>query len=975
MSTQVQSVIFEKSKYSVTQAKKWLRDNGFVAPKVDKTDRYLRFRQKQPGYFDESSFRTIPFGKGKGIKAIIGVPMQSNPFYDELDPDGDGHRIGAYAMLFTKAKNEWKRTGDPLELAKAKQYWDQYLHARDQYETIEDREGSKVLLHEMESFENAIQNPKTKSNPMNRHQLINELNDRYRNITHIYPPANQAWLISGAIGKEGSLILTEYRGLWEIFVIDQWGNTPQTKETIEEINYEDHIGTWKDAIQWLMKQRNNPMKTHKNPVVDGKTIVDNLQGLRKMIRKSYASTKKLGSKQIRYDIVSIWLALQKLDSLGRPAKYAIFSGKEKGKPYIAIIYDSGMGSVLFLITGDKKGRLSGIVKYLAHDKDSALEHIENVVYDQTGQPSTDSDLEEFVYDAPSGFIKMIDKFVVEDKDLKNAQYEVEPYKKNPHCHCYGHKKNPHCSVHGNPRKGRDEKLVGKVYEAFLEKNVVPYTMIDTFIDEVAGRIVSAGERSDILDLLLDMEVISICCEDDCDFGGSYRLTNEGNRGLWYCDTGVKRNPLGTAYRQGVMSGLAYRFNPPKKIMSFESFMDNLADGNVFVGRYVIFVQDGVPMRLEVGSSTPKKVSPEVAFYADLAGQAELVGTSDIDAFSDDYRGLIRQASDASSGGVVAGGAVPVVEVEEMEEVVIPPSAPMPPIPDVLEQLAELEAVFENAQNIKTEWELDGGSSKLKYLLKEVLTFGKRDEKEVISRLQVLADSKRAKSPKTLTAKILKRYIKMAEKSMGAKIDMVDDDTGRKTTPEKEAEQIVEEAQEEVVAPAPAPVDPVAARLAAMAEQQADFIGGFKKNPRSSHYAYNMSTLDHNHRMDYVPLNNVYIKKNPSDGAFRFPQTKVLGVDIDNDIYTWLSSSLPDWNSLLPLLTGKYAKYKASVETLANQAKQFMVTMQTEIVPAVEAKVKKQLASGKTLKDIIGKAKKNPTRRTVRRNTKRRRRYY
>ena len=554
-------------------------------------------------------------------------------------------------------------------------------------------------------------------------------------------------------------------------------------------------------------------------------------------------------------------------------------------------------------------------------------------------------------------------------------------KNNPHCHCYGHKKNPHCPTHGNPRKRKSKEITSlddlNMLLDRLKMNHLIYSPDWKFDIKKYDKRLKRGvwdyytekeySKKDIVALL---EAFYGNKKNPMD---RFSLHKRPTKGKPVGTHFSKMNPYGTAFRHGHMSGLAYRYNPTKKIMSFESFMDNLADGNVFVGRYVIFVQDGVPMRLEVGSSTPKEVSPEVAFYADLAGQAELVGTSDIDAFSDDYRGLIRQASDASSGGVVAGGAVPVVEVEEMEEVVIPPSAPL--IDPSVQKLVELEAVFEDAQNLKTASELESGSSKLKHLLKEVLKVGKRDEKEVISRLQVLADSKRAKSPKTLTAKILKRYIKMAEKSMGAKIDMVDDDTGRKTTPEKEAEQIVEEAQEEVVAPTPAPeVDPIAAQLAAMAKQQGEFMGQFKNNPRDSHYAYNMSTLDHNHRMSYVPLNNVYIKKNPSD-AFRFPQTKVLGVDIDNDIYTWLSSSLPNWNSLLPLLTGKYAKYKASVETLANQAKEFMVRMQTEIVPAVEAKVKKQLASGKTLKDIIGKAKKNPTRRTVRRNTKRRRRYY
>ena len=232
-----------------------------------------------------------------------------------------------------------------------------------------------------------------------------------------------------------------------------------------------------------------------------------------------------------------------------------------------------------------------------------------------------------------------------------------------------------------------------------------------------------------------------------------------------------------------------------------------------------------------------------------------------------------------------------------------------------------------------------------------------------------------------TSKGISKYFGQAtqyliKQQTGKKAQIVDEDGKRSSIDEVVQDEVDKVEAQGGAAPAQggaAPeVDPVAAQLAAMAKQQAEFMGQFKNNPRASHYAYNMSTLDHNHRMSYVPLNNVYIKKNPSD-AFRFPQTKVLGVDIDNDIYTWLSSSLPNWNSLLPLLTGKYAKYKASVETLANQAKEFMVRMQTEIVPAVEDKVKKQLAEGKTLKDIVGKAKKNPRR--TRRNTKRRRRYY
>ena len=843
MSTQVQSVIFEKSKYSVTEAKKWLRDNGFVAPKVDKTDRYLRFRQKEPSYFDESSFRTIPFGKGKGIKAIIGVPMKHNPFFDELDPDGNGHRIGAYAMLFTKAKNEWKRTGDPLELAKAKEYWNQYLDARDRYKTVEDRRGASILLHEMGSFDQAIQNP---------------------------------------------------------------------------------------------KQRNNPMKTHKNPVIDGKTIVANLKGLRKLIGKSIPATEEA----VDMVIYKVMTSLEKINDLGIKADMTQrFKGVYKKTSYQYDFFKSSMGEILLIFTQPKGSQKVKVT--LEYILDFPMEYTINEMR-RDGEIDKDR-IYGYLVKKDSGskyLLELLEEYVLNEEALKEAVYIPEPepvgispkepinitrgMKNNPHCHCYGHKKNPHCPTHGR-----------------------------------------------------------------------------------------KKNPYGTAFRHGHMSGLAYRYNPTKKIMSFESFMDNLADGNVFVGRYVIFVQDGVPMRLEVGSSTPKEVSPEVAFYADLAGQAELVGTSDIDAFSDDYRGLIRQASDASSGGFVAGGGVPVVEVEEVEEITYPrfegeikgvrPMGARDFVKFTIDE-GKLKQ-FSQDMVIKAHDDFIASYDKFRIALMEgkaESTYGKH-LKDATEHLAVILASPQLKSflsdsrydvrakiksmtgfNKKTTAKTSKgisKYLDQAtqyliKQETGRRAQIVDEDGKRSSIDEVVQDEVDKVEAQGGAAPAQggaAPeVDPIAAQIAAMARQQAEFMAQFKNNPRDSHYAYNMSTLDHNHRMSYVPLNNVYIKKNPTD-TFKFPQTKVLGVDIDNDIYTWLSSSLPNWSSLIPLLTGKYANYKASVETLANQAKQFMVRMQTDIVPAVEEKVKKQLAEGKTLKDIVGKAKKNPRR--TRRNTKRRRRYY
>lgn len=79
-STDVQTVLFDKSKWTVTRAKKWLKDNGYKVPKVDTTDQYHRFRQRPPFQFKAGTMRIINFGaKSIGIKAIIAVPRKNNP--------------------------------------------------------------------------------------------------------------------------------------------------------------------------------------------------------------------------------------------------------------------------------------------------------------------------------------------------------------------------------------------------------------------------------------------------------------------------------------------------------------------------------------------------------------------------------------------------------------------------------------------------------------------------------------------------------------------------------------------------------------------------------------------------------------------------------------------------------------------------------------------------------------------------------
>ena len=74
-STEIQSVMFDRSKWTITKARKWLADHKYMIPKVDTTKEYHRFRQRPPFQFQKGTFRTIDLGaKNKGIKAVIAVP-------------------------------------------------------------------------------------------------------------------------------------------------------------------------------------------------------------------------------------------------------------------------------------------------------------------------------------------------------------------------------------------------------------------------------------------------------------------------------------------------------------------------------------------------------------------------------------------------------------------------------------------------------------------------------------------------------------------------------------------------------------------------------------------------------------------------------------------------------------------------------------------------------------------------------------
>jgi hypothetical protein len=68
--TEVQSLIFDKAKYTREQVVAWVESHGFEHTKLDETEQSYRVRQREPGDFELGGFRTIDLRTG--IAAVIG---------------------------------------------------------------------------------------------------------------------------------------------------------------------------------------------------------------------------------------------------------------------------------------------------------------------------------------------------------------------------------------------------------------------------------------------------------------------------------------------------------------------------------------------------------------------------------------------------------------------------------------------------------------------------------------------------------------------------------------------------------------------------------------------------------------------------------------------------------------------------------------------------------------------------------------
>lgn len=69
-STRVQTLIFDRKLFTLTEARNWARTHDFKSSGVDETEDSYRIRQRDPSRFKSGSFKTVELTKG--VKAVVG---------------------------------------------------------------------------------------------------------------------------------------------------------------------------------------------------------------------------------------------------------------------------------------------------------------------------------------------------------------------------------------------------------------------------------------------------------------------------------------------------------------------------------------------------------------------------------------------------------------------------------------------------------------------------------------------------------------------------------------------------------------------------------------------------------------------------------------------------------------------------------------------------------------------------------------
>lgn len=108
--TTIQTLIFDKERFDAKQAKAWAAKNDFSSEKIDTTGESHRLRQKDPGQFQDGSFRTKTLTEG--VQAVIGRLKKSSDEGLEKAKYLSRKKVGdRWQYTYAKKKGEKKPSG------------------------------------------------------------------------------------------------------------------------------------------------------------------------------------------------------------------------------------------------------------------------------------------------------------------------------------------------------------------------------------------------------------------------------------------------------------------------------------------------------------------------------------------------------------------------------------------------------------------------------------------------------------------------------------------------------------------------------------------------------------------------------------------------------------------------------------------------------------------------------------------------
>jgi hypothetical protein len=113
-STTVQTLIFDKEKYSMEEAVEWAKEHDYKADKVDETDGFYRLRQRNPDDFDDDSFRTIDLEDG--VQAVIGK-LKNDISEDAMDEKTAQELLDTVKDLVTMSRDTNSKLLRSIELS------------------------------------------------------------------------------------------------------------------------------------------------------------------------------------------------------------------------------------------------------------------------------------------------------------------------------------------------------------------------------------------------------------------------------------------------------------------------------------------------------------------------------------------------------------------------------------------------------------------------------------------------------------------------------------------------------------------------------------------------------------------------------------------------------------------------------------------------------------------------------------------